>query len=384
MGFGDEQARGHNEKAKNGFEIYLLMELEDVTALLPLNLYSARQPATITCSTARLEVRYLPIYLDLLVNFSPMTVRVPSPSKDFDSGRDPLQIKDCNFHLHFLYGPAPTVSNYSEQYSVDIREVSGHVVLSQITALTSWFSNFFFHLSNKDNGISEELAAYSLPVYTTVLVRVREIGLHLWTPSYNSVTQVSLPFGFHLSSHTLISAHAHATTTVRIPSLAIHILVPTRDVSGRSMWVETGTLQLALLVNIYDKAPHGHDDASFQWLFLRQNDEPTKRLTFLWPPTSHSKYKAYIKEALSHNDTVPHIERPSQPSVREHGQGGNETIESAETLSISPHHDDKGGDAVLLVPPDTPQPSPMRRKKHLLGSRLPPLLFISDFILMII
>jgi Ca2+/Na+ antiporter len=33
---------------------------------------------------------------------------------------------------------------------------------------------------------------------------------------------------------------ANSATTIRIPSLAIHILVPTRDVSGRSMWVETG------------------------------------------------------------------------------------------------------------------------------------------------
>ena len=372
IGFGDEHATGQNEKSKNGFEIYVLMELEDVTALLPLHLYSALQPATITCSSARLEVRYLPIYLDLLVNFSPMTVRVPSPSKDFDSGRDPLQIKDCNFHLHFMYGPAPTISNYSEQYFVDIREVSGHVVLSQITALTSWFSNFFFHLSNKDNGISEELAGYTLPIYTTVLVRVGELGLHLWTPSYNSVTQVSLPSGFHLSSHSLISAQAHSTTTIRIPSLAIHILVPTRDVSGRSMWVETGTLQLALLVNILDKASHGHDDASFQLLFLRQNDEPTKRLAFLWPPTSHLRYKAYVKETLTHSGSVNHIDSQllsASAYVQQHVGDLHDGTELHATL-VGLEDKLTGGDAVLLVAADIPQPSPARRKKrNLLGSR---------------
>lgn len=373
VGFGDER---HNEngKGKNSFEIYVLLELEEVTALLPLHLYSAKQQASITCSSARLEVRYLPIYLDLLVNFSPMVVRIPSPTKDFESGRDPLQIKDCNFHLHFMYGPPPTVTNYAEQYFVDIREVSGHVVLSQVTALTAWFSNFFFHLSNKDNGISEDVG-YVAPIYTTVLVRVKELGLHLWTPSYNSVTQVRLTSGFHLSSHTLISPLAHGSTSLHIPSLAIHILVPTRDSSGRSMWVETGTLQLALQVNIYSKVPHGHEDSSFQWLFLRQNDEPTKRLAFLWPPTSHSKYKAYIKEALNNDRQAVALNTSTSgvhSSLTSSGDGdthGAGHLLEREFSRMANKGDDKLGDAVLSATA-TPQISPMTsRRKRDMGAR---------------
>jgi hypothetical protein len=373
-GFGDERhSMGHSEKAKNAFEIYALVDLEDVTALLPLHLYSTKQQASVTCANMRLEVRYLPIYLDLLVNFSPMVVRVPSPTKDFESGRDPLQIKDCNFHLHFMYGPAPSVSNYAEQYFVEIREVSGHVVLSQITALTAWFSNFFFHLSNKDNGISEELAGLALPIYTTVLVRVHELGLHLWTPSYHSVTQVRLPSGFHLSSHSLISPLAHSTTTIRVPSLAIHILVPTRDNSGRSMWVETGMVQLTLLINIYGKEPHGHEDASFQWLFLRQNDELTKRLAFLWPPTNHSKYKAYIKEALSHSDSFTlagnHTDSLSPLVTKNEVHDDRKRISSSDseyviTNKLPGQEIDSSGDAVLHAP-ETPllTPVPSRKKR---------------------
>lgn len=370
---GDDR-HSESDKAKNSFEIYVLMELEDVTALLPLHLYSSQQQASISCSSARLEVRYLPIYLDLLVNFSPMVVRIPSPTKDFESGRDPLQLKDCTFHLHFMYGPPPTVTNYAEQYFVEIREVSGHVVLSQMTALTAWFSNFFFHLSNKDNGISEDLVGYVAPIYTTVLVRVHELGLHLWTPSYNSVTQVRLTNGFHLSSHTLISPLAHSSTSLRIPSLAIHILVPTRDSSGRSLWVETGTLQLALQVNIYGKVPHGQEDASYQWLFLRQHDELTKRLGFLWPPTSHSKYKAYIREVMnSHQTSASKFSSLTSSADTETQESGSmlEHEPNRPTPALTVKIDDRlyssSGDAILSTAPSTPQLSPLPKRK--LGSR---------------
>jgi hypothetical protein len=412
----ERNANSNNEtNAKNGFEIYVLVELDDVTALLPLNLYSAKQQATITCPNLRLEVRYLPTYLDLLVNFSPMVVRVPSLSREFDSGRDPLQIKDCTFHLHFMYGPPPSVTNYAEQYSVEIREVSGHVQLSQITALTAWFSNFFFHLSNKDNDISEELASDSLPLYTTLLVRVHELGLHLWAPSYRSVTQVLLPAGFHLSSHTLISPAAHSTMTIRIPSLAIHILVPTHDNSGRSMWAETGNMQLSLLVNIYDKFPHGTEDATFQWMFLRQNDEPTKRLAFLWPSMTHTKYKAYINDSVSHAngphgnvpllvlppstsgslDSKPSSTTPRGNSVEEDGRNkkrvsasnntsttttttttttsNNNTVVDAKKIKSGGGGKPTGsGDAILFVSPSlrSSQPSPaVKKKRDLVGSR---------------
>lgn len=116
-----------------------------------------------------LEVRYLPVYLDLYADFSPLTIHVPITTKEVESplcqafgikNKSYISVSNFTFRLHFMYGPKPQQANYAEKYNVQIGHISGRVLLSQITSIGTWLNNFFFHLSNKDNSLASQVCAY--------------------------------------------------------------------------------------------------------------------------------------------------------------------------------------------------------------------------------
>jgi hypothetical protein len=211
-------------KNSNALELYLFMELEDVVAFLPLHLYSSKQQADIRFQKLVLEVRYLPVYLDLYADFSPLTIHVPITTKECESplcqafgikSKSYISISNFTFRLHFMYGPAPSQTDYAERYNVQIGHISGRVLLSQITSLGTWLNNFFFHLSNKDNSLSShELIDEEQPLHSTITLRVRDVVLQLWASE--SVTDVTLAEGIRLETSSLIDSLAHYRMCMQI------------------------------------------------------------------------------------------------------------------------------------------------------------------------
>ncbi|KYQ88378.1 hypothetical protein DLAC_11076 [Tieghemostelium lacteum] len=289
----------------NGLEIYVSLKLIDATVFLPIGLYSSKQQATVALHEFLLEIRYLPDYLDLYADFSPLVLNIPitdsEEAKNVDHSIDILnryiQINDFTFKLHFLYGPKPTEANYADFVNVHIGSVTGNVLVSQITFLGIWLENFFFHLSNKDNALSHKLVSKLNPVYSLLKLTVNTLSLYIYSSDH--ITEIRLAQGLKMHSNSLIDQLSHNKSVIELPDLSFKLLVPCykypstpsaranyqmqyNRIVNNKKWVEVGELSISTNLSIYEKLPNWKQDSEKQRQFLLTQDQENRLLSFLW------------------------------------------------------------------------------------------------------
>ncbi|KAF2070128.1 hypothetical protein CYY_008551, partial [Polysphondylium violaceum] len=307
---GDPEKREDQEDESNGLEIYVSLQLLDAMVYLPIGLYSSKQQATVGLNEFLLEIRYLPTYLDLYADFSPLVINIPitdsEEAKNVDHSIDILnryiQINDFTFKLHFLYGPKPLVANYADFVNVHIGTVTGNVLISQLTCLGIWLENFSFHTGNKDNALSTKLVSKINPVYSLMNLQVNTISLYIYSSEH--ITEIRLSQGVKMHSNTLIDPLSHSKTVLEIPEISFKHLVPysksndyrqhrlqphhhhhhhaQNNQKRNKKWAEVGELKIAVNISIYNKEPNWEIDAEKQRVFLETHDSESKLLSFLW------------------------------------------------------------------------------------------------------
>eukprot|EP01133_Synstelium_polycarpum_P003736 gene3736-4309_t len=283
----------------NSLEIYVSLTLEDATLFFPLGLYSSKQRATVGLHEFLLEIRYLPTYLDLYADFSPLVLNIPAA--DGEASHELLeryiQINDFTFKMHFLYGPGPEQANYADFVNIHIGTVSGHVLISQITSLGIWMENFFFHLINKDNALSTTLVSRASPVYSVLKLNVNTISLCLY--ARDTISEVRLPQGLSMHVISLIDQLSHNKIAVEVPEISFKALVPCARAAASTStpslkeqirankhkkWAEVGELKLSTHLSIFMKEPNWRVDAEHQREFLERHDVENRLLSFIWSP----------------------------------------------------------------------------------------------------
>ncbi|EGG17318.1 hypothetical protein DFA_08311 [Cavenderia fasciculata] len=318
----EESDESESKELANGLEIYVSLKLEDASVYCPLGLYSSKQQATVALHEFLLEIRYLPTYLDLYADFSPMVLNIPVSGDDelellkMSNLADNtgiggsaelsryIQINDFTLKMHFLYGPQQGgEANYADFVNVHIGAVSGHVLVSQITSLGIWIENFFFHLTNKDNALSTKLASKNDPVYSITKLNVDTISLYLY--SSENISEIRFANGVSVHINSLIDQLSHNKVKVEVPELSFKHLVPCiknnnnnnnssfeqQYTTGRNRqqqkhynkkWAEVGELTISTNLSIYSKEPNWSKDSKLQRQFLKLHDSENRLLSFLW------------------------------------------------------------------------------------------------------
>lgn len=78
----DSEDSSSVEETSNGFEVYLLVKVDNVVAQLPLGLYSSEEKETIKIQQVLLDLRHFPTYLDFYASLYPITMQTPSGKKE--------------------------------------------------------------------------------------------------------------------------------------------------------------------------------------------------------------------------------------------------------------------------------------------------------------
>jgi len=345
------------EDESNGLEIYVSLQLLDAMVYLPIGLYSSKQQATVGLNEFLLEIRYLPTYLDLYADFSPLVINIPitdsEEAKNVDHSIDILnryiQINDFTFKLHFLYGPKPLVANYADFVNVHIGTVTGNVLISQLTCLGIWLENFSFHLGNKDNALSTKLVSKINPVYSLMNLQVNTISLYIYSSEH--ITEIRLSQGVKMHSNTLIDPLSHSKTVLEIPEISFKHLVPyskTNDYrqhhphpvnnqhgpnqKRNRKWAEVGELKIAVNISIYNKEPNWQIESEKQRIFLETHDSESKLLSFLWE--DQDDFEVLVKQAQLEQQWFEN-QNPNKDKKKKKGTNNNSTLHS--TL-FSPIH----------------------------------------------
>ncbi|KAF2479612.1 hypothetical protein BDY17DRAFT_304283 [Neohortaea acidophila] len=278
----------------NELDVMLCIVAEDVTLLLPTNIYSANEFVRIELPVANLDLRIVSYYLDMGLQLSPVTFFADSTTSS--SGEDSpvetssqtqLFIKHVNLDGHRSFGLPPDEPAYISQWDVDVGAISGELHGAFVHDLAMGARAFVFGFQDCEN---------ALPIppptifYEATFVQVRTDILRLW---------------FHAGKEAfLFSADPVEVTTndwasdsfsQRISVLAPKITVACVDArgsarhraaekprtSGRATVKTYAFFQTGAAINVVLRKAHFELETRKQQAYIRENDRRTNRAPFL-------------------------------------------------------------------------------------------------------
>eukprot|EP01105_Mastigella_eilhardi_P014585 TRINITY_DN3318_c0_g1_i2.p1 TRINITY_DN3318_c0_g1~~TRINITY_DN3318_c0_g1_i2.p1 ORF type:complete len:2863 (-),score=593.72 TRINITY_DN3318_c0_g1_i2:1513-10071(-) len=279
---------------QNAFEVYFHGVGTKGIMELPLHMYNSDQKAIIEFDVICADARTMPTYQALYVCFEgPLRFRLPFSAtepeplfKSVDQSHPAhIEINGFMFRLCFLFGPKPVAPSYRETYTIHIDSVTGHGTVGQLLQLGNLAAHFGEQLDDKDNALNKDPTFRKNPIYVTVGMEVLAGSGYVWTGS--SVTEIRLSSGLFVDVNTFITHLCDAKIGLQIPRFSLRMLTPSSKLEKRYFedlryWTEVGATTTSFAVSVYIKNTNWEKDAARQRNFLRTNDQPTRRLGFLW------------------------------------------------------------------------------------------------------
>ncbi|CAO3695982.1 unnamed protein product [Umbelopsis ramanniana] len=285
------------------FEVYVQCLVEEATVLLPENLYDCSKSSQLEFQELQLELRNLDIYMDMHVNFSPLTwtretepnpQRAPFKTKNARDSRNYLYITDLNIYAHRLFGPLPKTATYLCNWEFDLGSISGEIKPSFLLGTAAFGKAFLYNMVDEDNALAKDTTILD-PDVTFLTASIQSIDINLM--GRHSATQISLSEGFSFEFDDLINRNYTQKINLNFPSIVVTNLA-TQEMNinhaeGEYPWVEVANANTGLEVVIYRQTSVWKQKREKQQSYIRTQDMQTRRCPHLYDS------EAYVSEARS-------------------------------------------------------------------------------------
>ncbi|CAI2166467.1 8487_t:CDS:10 [Funneliformis geosporum] len=279
------------------FEVYMLLNIEDGTFILPENLYNADNSSTIQFHELQVELRNLDIYMDMDVTVSPLMWTLSSDvslkkntfrSKVSGESNNYLYIDDLNIYAHRLFGPLPKTTTYVCNWDINLGTISGQLKPSFLLSATTFAKTFVYHFVDKENALPAEYMIPLDPDVTFLTLVVKEVDVSI--RGRDSVTQILLTEGLSVKFDDLANEKLKYTQKVifNLPDIIIRSLAMTtssiefsKDVENYP-WVEVAGFECASNVTLYHTTSGWRERFESQQAFIKREDSNTIRVPFLY------------------------------------------------------------------------------------------------------
>lgn len=178
----DGDAKAQQAKQSNELDVILCITAEDVQAQLPANMYNATDYVQAELPFATVDLRITSYYMDLQINFSPVTLSHNHSLRSQDSpqvggSRTEIFVNSATVVGHRLFGLPPTEPAYVCHWDVDIGNVSGECSSIFLDKLVRAIKCFAFSLDDDENATP----LIPLPtIYDITFLRVHTHMLKIW------------------------------------------------------------------------------------------------------------------------------------------------------------------------------------------------------------
>lgn len=281
-------------KISNDLDVVLCISVDDTSVLIPSNLYSANRCIRADLPYASADLRFTNYYMDLMVNFSPISISLSEPPLSPDaspeqaytpsSGQTELFIDSVVIFGHRLFGLPPTEPTYICNWDFDVGTISGECTSSFIETAAGAARSFGFTLDDDENS----LPLTEIPlIHDATLLRLRTKDIHLWlhvAPEALLVKTSAITLDFNDLAGALFSQRLSA----RVPDLTI-AAVDARTASrhrtraGEKQVVETHAFfQTTLSFNMLKRNLDFTADREKQQAHVREHDQRTNRANFMF------------------------------------------------------------------------------------------------------
>lgn len=178
----NDDAKAQQSKSSNELDVILCISAEDVQAQLPANMYTATEYIQAELPFASVDLRITSYYMDLQINFSPVTVSHNHTSKSKDDpqlggSRTEIFVDSTTVVGHRLFGLPPTEPTYVCHWDIDVGNVSGECSSIFLDKLIRAIRCFAFNLDDDENATP---LIPLLTIHDITFLRVHTHMLKIW------------------------------------------------------------------------------------------------------------------------------------------------------------------------------------------------------------
>jgi hypothetical protein len=173
---------GQHHNKSNDLDVILCITATEASALLPSNLYSSDNGIRVDVPFANADLRFTNYYMDLMVNFSPISASVgsiptsPTAFVDAPVGQTEIFIQSFEVSGHRLFGLPPTEPTYVCNWNFNLGPVSGECSSTLFENLVSGSQVFAFSIDDDENA----LPVASVVIPDATFLRLNTSNIHLW------------------------------------------------------------------------------------------------------------------------------------------------------------------------------------------------------------
>ncbi|KAF2998885.1 hypothetical protein E8E13_004788 [Curvularia kusanoi] len=331
-------------KVSNDLDVILCISVDDASVRVPANLYTAERCIRADLPYASADLRFTNYYMDLMVNFSPISISLSEPPASPDaspdqpyqssSGQTELFIDSIIIFGHRLFGLPPTEPTYVCNWDFDVGKISGECTTAFIETAAGAARSFAFTLDDDENS----LPLTEVPVIPdATLLRLRTQDIRIWLHIGSEALLVStsaITLDFNDLAGPLFSQRLSAC----IPDLSLSA-VDAQSASrhrariGEKHIADTHAyFQTTLTLNMLNRKLDFTVERNKQQAHMREHDQRTNRASFLFKHEFDDDFRqSTIAQA---SVRPPAMQFPDIPGpILYYGARSNETASFRSTVS---------------------------------------------------
>ncbi len=314
------QPNGDPESLSNDLDVILCLSADQVSALLPANLYSAERGIRADIPFASADLRFTNYYMDLMVNFSPISVSLGGSttnldhSQQFTGGRTELFLESAVIFGHRLFGLPPTEPTYVCSWDFDVGKISGECTSDFIETAAKAARAFAFTLDDDENSIPLS----NVPIiHDSTFLRLRTQDIQIWLHVAEEALLVRTN-SITLDFNDLAGGSFSQRLKACVPNLTISAIESgsasrIRVRSSEKKVVETHAyLQTTLTLNMLKRKLDFSKDRREQQEHMQKHDLRTGRTWFMFTDNVTS---SFLKNSKNREHVrAPAMQYPEIPS----------------------------------------------------------------------
>lgn len=272
----------------NDLDVILCIVAEQATIMLPTNMYSAKEFVRIELPTANVDLRITNYYMDLAVNFAPLSILLGQAASAEESPRahgsgTQLYVSQVELMGHRLFGLSPEEPAYCNTWDVDVGTITGECSSSFIEAFARAGSAFAFTFADGENALP---IANPVVIHDVVFLRLKTQVLRVWLHVGKDALLVSSD-PVSVDFHDWAGANFSQRLSLMVPNLTVACVdgksaSRKRAREGRKRIVQTyAFLQTSVTLNMVQRKLHFAQEREAQQAHIRKHDMRTHRTQFL-------------------------------------------------------------------------------------------------------
>ncbi|KAH4984287.1 hypothetical protein HBH96_127300 [Parastagonospora nodorum] len=283
------EPNGEHSKLTNDLDVILCVSADEVSVLLPANLYSAERSIRADLPYASADLRFTNYYMDLMVNFSPINIALGGSvssleaSKEFTGGRTELFLDSTVIFGHRLFGLPPTEPTYVCSWDFDVGKISGECTSEFIETAAGAARSFAFTFEDDENSLP--LTEIEI-IHDVTYLRLRTHDIHVWMHVAQEALlirtdAISLDFN-DLAGQTFSERLSACVPNLTIAGINASSASRLRTRSSEKSAIETHAfLQTTLSVNMLTRKLDFSEERNKQQAHLYTHDQRTNRTQFM-------------------------------------------------------------------------------------------------------